>query len=78
MTEAGILQLVVPFGVLLLAVVGLNWAVVRWENTRMERTIAELRADIHRQHRELLVILQAHTHENDGAATFHQLTSTGD
>ncbi len=40
--------------------------------------IRDLRADMRRQHLELLAVLQGHTHNEDGAAVFHQLTASAD
>ena len=40
--------------------------------------IRDLRADLRRQHTELLAILQGHTHNEDGAAVFRQLTASAD
>ena len=40
--------------------------------------IRDLRADMRRQHLELLAVLQGHTHDEDGAAVFHQLTASAD
>ena len=40
--------------------------------------IRDLRADLRRQHQDLLAVLQGYTHEEDGAAVFHQLTVSAD
>ena len=40
--------------------------------------IRDLRADIRRQHQELLAVLQGHTHDEDGNAVFRQLTASAD
>ena len=40
--------------------------------------IRDLRADMRRQHLELLTVLQGHSHNEDGAAVFHQLTASAD
>ena len=40
--------------------------------------IRDLRADMRRQHLELLAVLQGHTHDEEGAAVFHQLTASAD
>ena len=40
--------------------------------------IRDLRADMRRQHQELLAVLQGHTHDEAGNAVFHQLTASAD
>ena len=40
--------------------------------------IRDLRADMRRQHLELLAVLQGHTHDEEGAAVFHQHTASAD
>lgn len=40
--------------------------------------IRDLRADMRCQHLELLAVLQGHTHNEDGAAVFHQLPASAD
>ncbi len=53
-------------------------SVVAVMNGRAILLIRDLRADMRRQHQELLTVLQGHTHEEDGTAVFHQLTASAD
>jgi hypothetical protein len=39
----------------------------------MRQTRQELREDMDRNHREVLALLQYHSHEDDGSTVFHQL-----
>lgn len=38
----------------------------------------DLRAEMRQQHQDLLVILQGHTHDEEGVAVFHELTASSD
>ena len=59
-------------------IVTLVVSVVAVMNGRAILLIRDLRADMRRQHQELLAVLQGHTHDEDGAAVFHQLTASAD
>lgn len=58
----------------------IGWVIFLVRDLRVEvrQQGQELRAEMRQQHQVLLVILQGHTHGDEGAAVFHQLTSPAD
>ena len=46
--------------------------------TEMRNLLQDLRKDIRRNHVEIVILLQGHSHEEDGSAVFRKLPGTSD
>ncbi len=69
----------IPAGVIISVTIALGgWVfwLVRDLRADMRQQYQELRADMRQQHQDLLLVLQGHTHTDEGAAVFHQLTAS--
>ena len=69
------LQTVAAVGGMILALVALNGAWTYWLVRDSERNLGYR---IDRNHRELLALLEGHTHGDGAPPVFHRLTGPGD
>ena len=65
------LQTVAAVGGMILALLTLNGAWTYWP------VVSDLRAEMRRNHRELLALLEGHTHADGAPPVFHRITGPG-
>ncbi len=76
MIDAASVQAIAAVGALMLALItligGWTWWLVRDLDRNLRREMGEIRSEMRRNHREILALLEGHTHGNDGAAVFRR------